>query len=152
MIKLAISVTVILVILSTSCSKNNSSNAQVTCLINDTAYSFTSSSIMKDTSSSSIYWLHAIDNNKNEISLESPYPNIDSLYSYGTPPSRAYIKNIHYNDLGNGNPLHAIVVISNVHNGQADGTFTAFLFQVSPQINHTITITNGVFKDVPVHQ
>jgi len=149
--KFVIPYAVILLILSTSCSKNNNSNAQVTCLINDTAYSFTSSSIMKDTSSGSIYWLHAIDNNKNEISLESPYPNTGSLSSYGSPPSRAYIKSIHYNDLGNGDPLQVTVVISNVHSGLADGTFTAFMFQ-SAQGNRTITITNGVFKNVSVHQ
>ena len=130
-----------------SCSKSNHSGSQVTCLINDTAYSFSTSSIVKDTSNG-IYWLQATDDKKNEISIRTLYPGLGWLSSTGSPPSTAYIQLIHYNDLQYS--FYVTDTLPGTHSGLADGTFSGFMLQVSPSGNHTIQITHGVFKNVPI--
>jgi len=142
---------VVLCLLSVSCSKTNSSSASVTFTANDINYSLPVATFSKESSPGypAVYLFEATDHYGNHIGLFN-FPDSISPGTYPNLGGEADLGHVEYA----GTPI--TLTINSVHNGLADGTFSGTMLQMptttNPYPKDSVTITNGVFKNILIQQ
>lgn len=145
-------VLLILVVFS-SCSKSGdstptSSTVSVTCIANGTSYSF-SSAYIKVHSGTSEVALTGNDNKGNSIYHVINYSGNTTSLVTGSFPNKGGEDLIGGVDYANGGASSSTFIITSIHSGEADGTFSAVLIDVATGTK-VLKVTNGVFKNVPI--
>ena len=128
-------------------SGNN--NTSVTCTANGKNYSFPVAyfEVHSSTTGSKYWCFTALDVSGNALALAALNTvNIGTMSSAGT--SEANFEGIHYVDTKN----RLSITVNNVHDGKADGTFSVVLDKYNSPTTGSISVTQGVFKNVLIQQ
>lgn len=148
---------------SKSTSNSSSSAAFLACSMNGIADTFPVSSISAN-SLGEPYYLHAQDSKSNGVTIPvvKTGPVVVGTFTYtgnsvNDPGlgSEDYYNGIYYDSYwpSISSIGTSTITITSLHNGFADGTFSATVYPYIPYTSNTpFYITKGVFKNVPVAQ